>query len=273
MPAKYDSCVKQVSRSNVSRYGFQKYNPYAVCRASMDRKGMGFGKGQGYKNLVPLDSHIHRLSAMGFMSVQRFHRDVAQKQYDKALQEYQEGKRTQPPFRPLYFYTTRTGDIRKTGYVWVSEKGSSHYGKVKKELVKRIQKERINKGTTTWARGLSRDEKYRVKYNYVRSPKLLKQLDELKKFFPDMKTGIAKDKHLDATNRYVEVGGKRYHIFLRDGGHMSNGESVMYSQIYNLTDNKPIRTSKDIMGYPDSVYIYADLKGTDLFKSYKELGY
>jgi hypothetical protein len=65
MPAKYESCVKQVSKSNVSRYGYQKYNPYAVCRASMDRKGMGAGKGSGYFNMVPLDSHIHSMSAMG----------------------------------------------------------------------------------------------------------------------------------------------------------------------------------------------------------------
>lgn len=29
------------------------------------RKGYGIGKGQGYKNLMPMDSHIHSLSAKG----------------------------------------------------------------------------------------------------------------------------------------------------------------------------------------------------------------
>ena len=29
------------------------------------REGLGFGKGQGYYNLIPLDSHIHSLSAKG----------------------------------------------------------------------------------------------------------------------------------------------------------------------------------------------------------------
>jgi hypothetical protein len=275
MPAKYDSCVKKVSKSNVSRYGYQKYNPYAVCKSSMLRKGMGAGKGSGYFNLAPLDSHIHRLSAMGIMSVQRFHREIAQKQYDKALQEYQKGKRTQPPFRPLYFYTTKSGDVRKTGYVAVTDTGS-HYGKIKKNLMERINKGKKGKygGWTTWARGLTRDEKYRAKYNYVRSPRLLKELDELKKFYPDMKTGIVKDKHISATNRYVEVGGKRYHIFLRDGGNMSNGESVMYVQIYNLTDNRPVMTANDTASWMPSVaYIYSDLKGISPFDGAKEMGY
>ena len=33
------------------------------------RKGLGLGKGKGYYNLMPMDSHIHSLSAMGVKSV------------------------------------------------------------------------------------------------------------------------------------------------------------------------------------------------------------
>lgn len=35
----------------------------------MIRKNMGLGKGQGYKNMTNLDSHIHSLSAQGVKSV------------------------------------------------------------------------------------------------------------------------------------------------------------------------------------------------------------
>jgi len=31
----------------------------------MNRKGLGYGQGKGYYNIVPIDSHIHRLSAKG----------------------------------------------------------------------------------------------------------------------------------------------------------------------------------------------------------------
>ena len=33
------------------------------------RKGYGKGLGQGYKNLMPMDSHIHSLSAKGMKSL------------------------------------------------------------------------------------------------------------------------------------------------------------------------------------------------------------
>ena len=33
------------------------------------RKGLGKGLGVGYKNLIPLDSHIHSLSAKGIKEV------------------------------------------------------------------------------------------------------------------------------------------------------------------------------------------------------------
>ena len=38
----------------------------------MKRKGMGTGKGKGYYNLAPLDSHIHSLSARGIKSATAF---------------------------------------------------------------------------------------------------------------------------------------------------------------------------------------------------------
>ena len=34
----------------------------------MKRKGLGFGKGRGYYNIAPMDSHIHSLSAKGVKS-------------------------------------------------------------------------------------------------------------------------------------------------------------------------------------------------------------
>lgn len=32
MPKKFIECVKKVKKENKKRYGYQKYNPYAVCR-------------------------------------------------------------------------------------------------------------------------------------------------------------------------------------------------------------------------------------------------
>lgn len=34
MPYKFKKCVKKVKKSNIERYGFEKYNPYATCRVS-----------------------------------------------------------------------------------------------------------------------------------------------------------------------------------------------------------------------------------------------
>lgn len=39
MPKKFISCVKKVKKSNKKRYGFQKYNPFAVCRKSTKYHG------------------------------------------------------------------------------------------------------------------------------------------------------------------------------------------------------------------------------------------
>ena len=34
MPKKFIRCVRKVKREEMKRYGFLKYNPYAVCRVS-----------------------------------------------------------------------------------------------------------------------------------------------------------------------------------------------------------------------------------------------
>ena len=42
----------------------------------MKRKGYGKGLGMGYKNLMPMDSHIHSLSAKGIKSQrEKFRKD------------------------------------------------------------------------------------------------------------------------------------------------------------------------------------------------------
>lgn len=34
MPKKFISCVKKVTKAEKKRYGYLKYNPFAVCRVS-----------------------------------------------------------------------------------------------------------------------------------------------------------------------------------------------------------------------------------------------
>lgn len=34
MPKKFKKCVKDVRKAEMKRYGYEKYNPYAVCRVS-----------------------------------------------------------------------------------------------------------------------------------------------------------------------------------------------------------------------------------------------
>ena len=41
------------------------------------RQNLGIGKGKGYYNLIPIDSHIHSLSAKGVKTRKRQMRNVA----------------------------------------------------------------------------------------------------------------------------------------------------------------------------------------------------
>lgn len=45
MPQKYKSCVKKVKAKNKKEYGYDKYNPYAVCRVSTGFYGSTHEKG------------------------------------------------------------------------------------------------------------------------------------------------------------------------------------------------------------------------------------
>lgn len=55
MPAKFERCVKSVKRSNAKRG--TSYNPWAVCTASVGRKG---GKSTEHK-IVTSDGRARRL--------------------------------------------------------------------------------------------------------------------------------------------------------------------------------------------------------------------
>lgn len=37
MGRKWERCIKDVKKSQAKRYGYQKYNPYAVCTKSVGR--------------------------------------------------------------------------------------------------------------------------------------------------------------------------------------------------------------------------------------------
>ena len=39
MPAKFKRCVTKVTKQNLKIYGYQKYNPFAVCRKSTNFYG------------------------------------------------------------------------------------------------------------------------------------------------------------------------------------------------------------------------------------------
>lgn len=39
MPKKFIRCVKKVSKATKKRYGYLKYNPYAVCRVATGYHG------------------------------------------------------------------------------------------------------------------------------------------------------------------------------------------------------------------------------------------
>ena len=56
----------------------------------MRRKGYGLGKGQGYKNMMPMDSHIHSLSAKGQKTYSHVKLNAKGKKYKKTQVEKDE---------------------------------------------------------------------------------------------------------------------------------------------------------------------------------------
>ena len=51
------------------------------------RKGLGLGKGKGYYNLMPIDSHIHSLNARGIKLQQPVLTILTPKQFDKKFKD------------------------------------------------------------------------------------------------------------------------------------------------------------------------------------------
>jgi len=45
MPKKFIKCVKKVGKATMKRYGYMKYNPYAVCRVATGYYGPTRGSG------------------------------------------------------------------------------------------------------------------------------------------------------------------------------------------------------------------------------------
>lgn len=52
MPRKYERCVESVEKAEMKRYGYEKYNPYAVCH-----KSLGIHPSHK-KSLQPLRKHM-----------------------------------------------------------------------------------------------------------------------------------------------------------------------------------------------------------------------
>ena len=266
----------------------------------MRRKGMGKGLGKGYRNMISVyDSHIHSLSAKGVKSCVPSLKQITLNARSSmtsfkmkgtySIVCYSEGTRS--GFRHMASLLKSGSEVASAKATYLNRTWESYeyqsviYKLLNKYFPEKEAKERMEdleknrrglyaKGNSLSARGLAKSQKYRRQYSYVRNKGLLTQIEKLKTFFPDLKTEIEKSKNVSATNRIVKAGGKMYRLFLVDGGNLSNGVSVMYSAIYNITDKKMIMSSKDISSWmPPIAYIYADLKGIDVYKGAKELGY
>lgn len=71
------------------------------------RKGLGYGRGKGYYNLVPLDRHIHSLSAKGVSSYSKLHKNL----YAGAFEN-------KDLVQDMYDINKRKGKITDSGWGW-----------------------------------------------------------------------------------------------------------------------------------------------------------
>ena len=89
------------------------------------RRGMGFGRGIGYYNIAPMDSHIHRLSAKGVKTYQKGSMPIQNTASIKATAMVGDGKTPNKYFVTIgedyYYYDEETGS-----YNWVSDKYSGY---------------------------------------------------------------------------------------------------------------------------------------------------
>ena len=86
---------------------------------------MGFGRGIGYYNIAPMDSHIHRLSAKGVKTYQKGSMPIQNTASIKATAMVGDGKTPNKYFVTIgedyYYYDEETGS-----YNWVSDKYSGY---------------------------------------------------------------------------------------------------------------------------------------------------
>lgn len=60
MPKELEECVKKVKKEEKERYGYEKYNPYAVCHNVLDEHtNLGQHLHRHHKKHKDLDKHMN----------------------------------------------------------------------------------------------------------------------------------------------------------------------------------------------------------------------